>query len=117
MKHTRELVSKTCAAYEGGTPPLDTRAVAKIRKEIHDGWKIEGGKKLSRGFKFKNFKEAMVFINRIATLAEEEQHHPDIFVSYNRVNIELTTHEIGGLSENDFIVAAKIDDVEKTPAY
>lgn len=109
MKHMSDLVSKTCVACEGGIPPLGPTAIAELGKQIHNNWNIEGDKKLSRSFKLKDFKEAMVFVNRVAILAEEEQHHPDISVSYNRVNIELTTHAIGGLSENDFIVAAKID--------
>lgn len=70
---------------------------------------IDGGKKITKKFKFKNFKEAMAFINKVAELAESEGHHPDIFIFYNRVKFELSTHAIGGLSENDFILAAKIN--------
>jgi 4a-hydroxytetrahydrobiopterin dehydratase len=68
--------------------------------------------KLLRRFKFKDFREAMAFVNRIADLAEEEGHHPDIHISWNRVRLELTTHAIKGLSENDFIMAAKISDMD-----
>jgi 4a-hydroxytetrahydrobiopterin dehydratase len=66
-------------------------------------------KMLQREFKFKNFIEAMKFINQVAVIAEEEGHHPDIYVFYNKVKLQLTTHAIGGLSLNDFIVAAKVD--------
>jgi 4a-hydroxytetrahydrobiopterin dehydratase len=72
-------------------------------------WELRGGKSIRRRLRFKDFVEAMAFINEVAELAEEEGHHPDIFVSYNRVRIDLTTHAIGGLSENDFILAAKIE--------
>jgi 4a-hydroxytetrahydrobiopterin dehydratase len=68
-----------------------------------------GRKKIEQKFKFKYFKEAMVFVNKIAELAESEGHHPDIEISYNKVEIELTTHAIGGLSTNDFILASKIE--------
>lgn len=114
MKHMTDLISKKCVACEGGTPLLDPMVIAELRKQIHNNWNVEGDKKLSRSFKFGDFKEAISFVNRVAVIAEEEQHHPDIFVSYSRVNIELTTHAISGLSENDFIVAAKIDEIQKT---
>jgi len=74
------------------------------------GWAIvENGKKIAKEFAFKNFKEAMAFINNVADLAESEGHHPDIHVFYNKVTFELWTHAIGGLSDNDFIMAAKIN--------
>jgi 4a-hydroxytetrahydrobiopterin dehydratase len=74
------------------------------------GWELDENK-LSRRFKFKNFREAMAFVNRIADLAEEEGHHPDIHISWNRVRLDLTTHAIKGLSENDFIMAAKTNEL------
>lgn len=74
------------------------------------GWAMqEDAKKISKEFKFKDFKESMAFINKVAELAESEGHHPDIFVFYSRVKLELWTHAVGGLSENDFILAAKIN--------
>ena len=73
-----------------------------------DGWTTDN-KKISKTFKFADFKEAMKFVNKVADLAENEGHHPDINISYNKVEIILWTHAIGGLSTNDFIVAAKID--------
>lgn len=72
------------------------------------GWELEDNR-LVRRFRFKDFKQAMAFTNKVAALAEAEGHHPDIHISWNRVRIELTTHAIKGLSENDFIMAAKID--------
>jgi 4a-hydroxytetrahydrobiopterin dehydratase len=83
--------------------------VEQLQKETPQ-WRIaESGKNISRNFTFTDFKEAMLFVNKVADLAESEGHHPDISISWNKVGILLTTHAIGGLSENDFIVAAKID--------
>lgn len=74
-------------------------------------WKLEAGDilKISKNFDFKDFKESMSFVNKVAGIAEEEGHHPDIYIFYNKVNLTLTTHFIKGLSDNDFILAAKID--------
>lgn len=81
---------------------------ARYLKEV-PLWQRRGDfKKISREFKFKNFKEAMAFVNQVAEIAETEGHHPDLHIYYNRVNIELQTHAVNGLSENDFILAAKI---------
>lgn len=71
------------------------------------GWELQENR-LVRRFRFKDFKEAMAFVNKVADLAESEGHHPDIYISWNRVRLELTTHAIKGLSENDFIMAAKV---------
>src|ERR1039458_3237215 len=103
-----DLTKKKCVPCEAGTPPLEAEAVTKFAKSVPD-WKVSDNKKLSREFKFKNFKEAMVFVNRVAEIAEAEGHHPDVYIFYNLVRLELSTHAINGLSENDFILAAKID--------
>ncbi len=81
-------------------------------EEVKD-WKVEDGKKLKREFKFKDFKEALAFVNKIGETAEEESHHPDIELGWGRVAVELSTHAIGGLSVNDFILAAKIDKLSR----
>lgn len=73
------------------------------------GWQLEEDKKIKKEFRFKDFSGSMDFVNKVAKLAEEEGHHPALFINYNKVRITLTTHSIGGLSENDFIMAAKID--------
>ena len=74
------------------------------------GWEVVANeKKIKKEFLFKDFREAMAFVNRVAELAESEEHHPDIVISYNRVTLELSTHAAGGLTENDFILAAKIN--------
>ncbi len=90
-------------------PPLTRRAVARYLAQVL-GWQAERGfKRIVRTFKFKNFVLAIRFVNRVAKLAEAEGHHPDFSISYSRVRIELWTHAVGGLSENDFILAAKIN--------
>ena len=83
-------------------------------RQLRDWSLIEskGRKQITKDFKFKNFKEAMVFVNKIANLADRESHHPNIYIHYNRVRLILYTYVIGGLHENDFILAAKIDDLD-----
>ncbi len=110
---TSDLLSKHCVPCEGGTKPLAQSAAAAYLTAT-PGWDLVLGEKdkLTRKLKFKDFAGAMQFINRVADVAEEEGHHPDFSVSWNRVQLELTTHAIGGLSENDFIMAAKIYDAE-----
>ena len=107
------LAKKKCIPCEGNVPPLTKEQAEKLLTEV-EGWMlIDEAKMLAKSFRFKNFVETMKFVNDVARVAEEEGHHPDMSVSYNAVGIELTTHAIGGLSENDFIVAAKIDQIKK----
>ena len=103
------LAKKRCIPCEKGTKPLADDVVSVYLKEA-GGWSVsEDAKKISREFKFADFVSAMAFVNEVAELAEYEGHHPDITIWYNRVKFELWTHAIGGLSENDFIMAAKIN--------
>lgn len=103
------FAEKKCVACEGGVPPLKKETVLKYITET-PGWKIsEDGKQISRNFEFKDFNESIVFVNKVAGLAESEGHHPDIHIFYDRVRLDLETHAIGGLSENDFILAAKVN--------
>jgi 4a-hydroxytetrahydrobiopterin dehydratase len=109
-----DLTQKKCAPCEGGVPPIRGSALEEYLAQIPAGWEaVEDGKKIRKEFKFKDFKEAIDFVVKVAKLAEEEGHHPDIFIFYSRVVIELWTHAIGGLSENDFILAAKIGKLEQ----
>ena len=103
-----DLSNKKCIPCEVGGTPMDAKAIAIFSKDLVN-WKVIEEKKISRNFKFKDFKESMRFVNEVADIAEGEGHHPDIHIYYNKVDIELITHEVGGLTENDFIVAAKID--------
>ena len=107
------LADKKCVPCEGGTPPLASEEVSKYMEELSGEWTLHDAKVIIRTFVFKNFIEAIDFINKVAEVAESEDHHPDIKLhSYKKVDIELSTHAIGGLSENDFIVAAKIEAIE-----
>ena len=103
-----DLTEKHCVPCEGGTLPLPPEAVAEFMGKLV-GRKNVDNLQLFKEIKFKDFKEAMVFINHVAVIAEAEQHHPDIYIFYETVRLELSTHAIHGLSENDFILAAKID--------
>lgn len=103
------LLQKKCIPCEAGVPPLDEKKVNEFLKEV-PSWILKDGH-LYKKFKFKDFKEAMKFINSVAGIAEQEGHHPDFCVHYNKVEVEIWTHTISGLSENDFILAAKIDKV------
>ena len=102
-----DLTNKKCVPCEGDAQPLKDKEANQLLKEIPT-WIIKEGH-VYKKFKFKNFVEAMKFITSVAQLAESEGHHPDFSVHYNKVEIDLWTHAINGLSENDFIVAAKID--------
>jgi 4a-hydroxytetrahydrobiopterin dehydratase len=105
-----ELAKKKCAPCEGGVPPLTPERAGELLKQLSPEWMlVDGGRLLARSFTFKNFKQTMIFVNKVADIAEAEGHHPDMTVGYGTLGVELTTHAIGGLSENDFIVAAKID--------
>lgn len=105
------LLDQKCVPCEGGVEPM-TKADAEAMIEFHvKDWILSGdAKHISKKFEFKDFKEALAFINKVGAIAESEGHHPDIhLVDYKFVNIDLSTHAIGGLSQNDFIVAAKIN--------
>lgn len=101
------LADKKCVPCEGGTKPLST-GEAKMHLEELKEWNLEKDT-IEKYFVFQNFKESMKFVNKVAELAEAEAHHPDIYIFFNKVRLELSTHAIGGLSMNDFILAAKID--------
>lgn len=109
-----DLASKKCVPCEGGVSPFTSKQVEKYKKLIDPAWEvIEDGKKIKRKFKFKDFKESMDFVNKVADIAGAEQHHPDIKIFYSLVELTLWTHATMGLSENDFIMAAKIDRIMK----
>ena len=106
-----ELAKKRCVPCEDGGEALSREEAGKLLLEIPEWSLIDDAHLLARSFHFKNFVQAMAFVNKVAAIAEEEHHHPDITVSYNDVGLELSTHSIHGLSENDFILAAKIDEL------
>lgn len=107
-----ELAQKHCVPCEGGTLPIAKEYVLKYLEKV-PGWASPDNLKIVKEFQFKDFKESMRFINKVADIAEAEGHHPDIYIFYDKVRLELSTHAIGGLSENDFILAAKTNAVAR----
>ncbi len=109
-----DLFNKKCIPCEGGVLPFDVSEIHKYQKKV-DGWDILKSNKeiffLYKKFSFKNFSESQKFINKVGIISEEEGHHPDITFGWGYAEIQITTHAIKGLSENDFILAAKIDQI------
>ena len=106
------LAGKHCVPCEGGVPPLDPREIERLKTEI-PGWQVVGGHHLFKAFSFPDFRTALDFVNRTGAVAEAEAHHPDLLLSWGRVEVKIFTHKINGLSENDFILAAKIDSLHQ----
>ena len=111
---TSDLAARRCVPCEAGTPPLSRADAERLMVDV-PGWRLLDGEpaKIERSFKLEDFAAAMAFVNTVAAIAEAEGHHPDIHISWNRVRLELFTHAIGGLSENDFILAAKINEAKE----
>ncbi|HSH36342.1 MAG TPA: 4a-hydroxytetrahydrobiopterin dehydratase [Schnuerera sp.] len=107
------LTAKKCIPCSIGAPTLEPDEIKEYHKSLQDDWKVIDNKKIEKTYKFKNFKEALDFTNKVGNLAEEEGHHPDIYLSWGKVVLQLWTHKIGGLHQNDFILAAKIDEIER----
>ena len=101
-----DLASKTCVPCRGGVPPLAGEELAKLSREVPE-WKVVEGHHITRSFKFPDFKEALAFVNKTGAIAEEQGHHPDIFLTWGKADITTWTHKINGLTESDFILAAK----------
>ena len=106
---TTPLSQKKCAACDGKIPKLDPQAVAPLLAQLRD-WSVENGQKLHKESKFTDFAHAMLFVNAMAFVAEREGHHPDFTLyGWNKVRVTIWTHDVSGLTENDFILAAKLD--------
>jgi 4a-hydroxytetrahydrobiopterin dehydratase len=104
------LSSKHCVPCRGGIPPLAGDRIRELLEELGQGWQVIDDHHLSREFEFKDFAEALSFVNRVGAIAEREGHHPDIHLSWGKVRVEIWTHKIDGLTESDFILAAKADE-------
>ncbi len=102
-----DLTAKHCVPCEGGTPPLSDEQADALLARL-DGWTREG-KAITKTFEFRNYYRTIAFVNASAYISHQEDHHPDLLVGYNTCRVTYTTHAIGGLSENDFICAARID--------
>ena len=103
-----ELASKTCVPCRGGIPPLKGQDLGLLQKQVPE-WQVVYEHHLTRKFTFPDFKSALTFVNRVGEVAEEQGHHPDILLAWGRAEITIWTHKIDGLTESDFIMAAKID--------
>lgn len=107
------LAKRRCVPCEGGVRPLAQKEAQEFLKKLSDWNLVDEGRLLAKHFIFKDFAQTFAFANKIADIAEKENHHPDLTISYGSLMVELSTHAIGGLSENDFILAAKIDVLAK----
>ena len=107
------LSDKQCVPCMGGVPPLKGTALANLFEQLHDGWTVVEEHHLEKEFKFKDFSKALAFTNKVGALAEEQGHHPDIQLAWGKVKIAVWTHKIDGLTESDFVFAAKADDLLK----
>ena len=108
-----ELASKTCVPCRGGMPPLRRQELAALQKQV-DGWNVVQEHHITKTFSFPDFRQALVFVNKVGELAEEQGHHPDIYLTWGKVEIKTWTHKIDGLTESDFILAAKIDQLARS---
>ena len=107
----RDLASMDCVPCKGGVPPLTREEIEPYLADLGNGWEVAGGHHLEKEYRFKNFREALAFTNRVGELAEQVGHHPDIELAWGRVKLQTFTHKIDGLNEADFVFAAKADAV------
>jgi 4a-hydroxytetrahydrobiopterin dehydratase len=104
------LAGKHCVPCRGGVPPLEPDETRKLLDELRGGWRVVDNHHLEKSYPFEDFKKALGFTNAVGEIAEAEGHHPDVFLSYGRVELSIWTHKIDGLTESDFILAAKADE-------
>ena len=104
-----KLADERCVPCLGGTPPMQRQRAEALLQELQDGWQLNEHDHLERTCKFKNFRQAMAFANKVAERAEVEGHHPDLYIAWGRCRVEVWTHKIHGLTESDFYFAAKAD--------
>src|SRR5215510_13745996 len=107
------LTAGKCKPCSKATAPLKGQALKDLQRQLGGDWRVVGEHHLEKEYSFRNFKQALEFTNRVGSIAEEEGHHPDIFLAWGKVKLTIWTHVIGGLSENDFILAAKADAVRQ----
>jgi 4a-hydroxytetrahydrobiopterin dehydratase len=103
------LAEKECVPCKGGVPPLKGQDLTRLTGELKDGWRVIEEHHLEKEFKFTNFQEALAFTNKVGALAEAQGHHPDIYLAWGKVKLTIWTHKIDGLTESDFVFAAKTD--------
>ena len=105
------LVEKECVPCKGGVPPLKGQELGRLSQELDGGWQVVQEHHLEKEYKFKDFREALAFTNRVGELAEAQGHHPDIYLTWGKVKLTIWTHKINGLTESDFVLAAKADEL------
>ncbi len=108
-----DLARKECVPCKGGVPPLKGAALKNLLQGLGRDWKVIHGHHLEKEFKFKDFQEALDFTNKVGQVAEAQGHHPDIYLAWGKVKITLWTHKIDGLTESDFVLAAKIEQLAR----
>lgn len=106
-----KLSEKACSACKGDEIPLKGEALDSLREQLGEGWKVVDEHHLEKTFKFDDFRQALDFTNRVGEIAEDQGHHPDIVLTYGKVKLQIWSHKIDGLTESDFILAAKADEV------
>jgi 4a-hydroxytetrahydrobiopterin dehydratase len=109
-----ELAAKACVPCRGGVPPLNRTGIELLLAKLDDGWTAVDDHHLEKEYRFPDFAEALAFANRVGAIAEEQGHHPDIHLSWGKVRLQIWTHKIDGLTESDFILAAKTDAISDT---
>ena len=109
-----ELASRQCTPCKSGASPLSARDMQPLQSQLEPGWEVVDNHHLTRSYKFKNFAEALAFVNRIGQMAEEQGHHPDLYLAWGQARVEIWTHKINGLLEADFVFAAKCDPLYPT---
>lgn len=107
---TSELAAKSCVPCRGGVPPLKGAEVQELAQKLGGGWRVVREHHLEKDYPFKNFKDALAFTNVVGAIAEREGHHPDIYLAWGKVGLTIWTHKIDGLTESDFVLAAKADE-------
>ena len=107
----KKLTNKVCVPCHGDIPPLKGKKLKILHNQLGNGWNIVGEHHLEKEWKLDDFQTALDFTNRIGSLAEEQGHHPDIYLTWGKLGIKMWTHKIDGLTESDFILAAKIDSI------
>ena len=110
-----ELAAKKCVPCKGGVPPLKGAALKNLLTAVNNNWRVVNDHHLEKEYTFKDFREALAFTNRVGEMAEEQGHHPDIHLAWGKVKVTIWTHKIDGLTESDFIFAARTDRLLPAP--
>ncbi|MFQ5719855.1 MAG: 4a-hydroxytetrahydrobiopterin dehydratase [Acidobacteriota bacterium] len=110
-----DLASKQCVPCRGGVPPLSGEAIKTLRQQLGPGWQVIDEHHLEKEFRFENFAEALAYVDRVGAMAEEQGHHPDLLLTWGKVRLTIWTHKIDGLTESDFIFAARAETLLDQP--